>query len=188
GGAWLEIHCPGRSRRGPGRVRVHGRHHPHGGQRDRSAANHVTRPLQLAVIRRRADADDVASGGERVAGASSPSQSGPIPVNTASASSELRDLPVLLGGNPDTLKEWAARWEFSRDLGYVAVIVAGAGVYGAAMGYWRSPVQAGYNLVKFPLVILTTTLGNALINGMLAPLLGLDLRLRQSLMLVLMSF
>jgi len=109
-------------------------------------------------------------------------------VSTATASFELRDLPALLGGNPDTLREWAGRWDFRRALGYVAVIVAGAGVYGAAMGYWRSPVQACYNLVKFPLVILSTTLGNALINGMLAPLLGLDLRLRQSLMLVLMSF
>jgi hypothetical protein len=109
-------------------------------------------------------------------------------VSTATSNFEVRDLPVLLGGDPVTLKEWAARWDIRLALRYVAVIVAGAGLYGAAMGYWRSPVQAGYNLVKFPLVILTTTLGNALINGMLAPLLGLDLRLRQSLMLVLMSF
>jgi hypothetical protein len=96
-------------------------------------------------------------------------------------------MPVLLGGNPAALKDWA-HWEKSRVLGYVAVIFTGAGLYGAAMGYWRSPVQAGYNLIKFPLVILATTLGNALINGMLAPLLGLNLRFRQSLMLVLMSF
>ena len=97
-------------------------------------------------------------------------------------------MSVLLGGNPAALKDWAAHWEKSRVLGYVAVIFTGAGLYGAAMGYWRSPVQAGYNLIKFPLVILATTLGNALINGMLAPLLGLNLRFRQSVMLVLMSF
>jgi hypothetical protein len=109
-------------------------------------------------------------------------------MSTATANLQVRQLPVLLGGDPDSLKEWAARWELGRVLGYVAVIVAGAGLYGAAMGYWRSPVQAGYNLIKFPLVILATTLGNALLNGMLAPLLGLNLRFRQSLMLVLMSF
>src|SRR5437870_3391106 len=113
---------------------------------------------------------------------------GKDPVNTATANPPLRRLPVLLGGNPGLLKDWAARWETSRVLECVAVICAGAGLYGAAMGYWRSPVQAGYNVVKFPLVILTTTLGNALINGMLAPLLGLNLRFRQSFMLVLMSF
>jgi len=110
------------------------------------------------------------------------------PVSATSAGFQIRQIPTLLGGQPDALKVWAARWETGRVLGYVAMIFAGAGLYGAAMGYWRSPVQAGYNVVKFPLVILTTTLGNALINGMLAPLLGLNLGFRQSLMLVLMSF
>src|SRR5882762_8995876 len=109
-------------------------------------------------------------------------------MNASTANLQVRQIPVLLGGDPVSLKEWAERWELGRVLGYVAVIVAGAGLYGAAMGYWRSPVQAGYNLVKFPLVILATTLGNALLNGMLAPLFGLNLRFRQSLMLVLMSF
>jgi len=110
------------------------------------------------------------------------------PVSATPADFQMRQIPTLLGGQPDALKEWAARWETSRVLGYVALIFAGAGLYGAAMGYWRSPVQASYNVVKFPLVILTTTLGNALINGMLAPLLGLNLGFRQALMLVLMSF
>src|SRR5947209_2579238 len=110
------------------------------------------------------------------------------PVSATPADFQMRQIPTLLGGQPDALKEWAARWETSRVLGYVAMIFAGAGLYGAAMGYWRSPVQASYNVVKFPLVILTTTLGNALINGMLAPLLGLNLGFRQALMLVLMSF
>ena len=108
-------------------------------------------------------------------------------MSLATTNPKIGQLSVLLGGDPAALKD-SAPWEMSRVLGYVAVILIGAGVYGAAMGYWRLPVQAGYNLVKFPLVILATTLGNALINGMLAPLLGLNLRFRQSLMLVLMSF
>ncbi len=100
----------------------------------------------------------------------------------------IRQLPVLLGGEPAALKDWAAAGKPSQVLGYVAVIITGAGLYGAAMGYWRSPVQAGYNVIKFPLVILATTLGNALLNGMLAPLLGLNLGFRQSVMVVLISF
>jgi hypothetical protein len=109
-------------------------------------------------------------------------------VSELTANFQVRQFPVLLGGDPDALKDWAADWQMSRVFVCVSVIFAGAGLYGAAMGYWRSPVQAGYNLVKFPIVILATSLGNALINGMLAPLLGLNLRFRQSLMLVLLSF
>ena len=52
------------------------------------------------------------------------------------------------------------------------MVFLGAGPYGAAIGCWRSPVPAGYNLIKFPLVIVATALGNALRNGMLAPLPG----------------
>jgi hypothetical protein len=103
-------------------------------------------------------------------------------------SANVEQFPDLLRGDPDALKDWAHRWQGARVLGYVAVIFIGAGLYGAAMGWWRSPTQAGFNLIKFPLVILLITLGNALLNGMLAPLLGLNLRFRQSLMLVLMSF
>jgi hypothetical protein len=109
-------------------------------------------------------------------------------MNASTADLQARHIPALMGGNPDVLKHWAARWENGRALGCVAVICAGAGLYGAAMGYWRSPVQSGYNTVKFPLVVLATALGNALLNGMFAPLLGLNLRFRQSFMLVLMSF
>ena len=64
----------------------------------------------------------------------------------------------------------------------------GAGLYGAAMGWWRDPLQALYTGIKLPLVILLTTLGNALLNGMLAPLLGLNVTFRQSLGAILMSF
>src|SRR5206468_3138623 len=39
-----------------------------------------------------------------------------------------------------------------------------------------------------PLLILLTTLGTALLNGMLAPLLGLNIRFSQSLLAVLLSF
>lgn len=70
----------------------------------------------------------------------------------------------------------------------VVAIVVGAGSYGAAMGCWRDPLQALYTGIKLPLVILLTTLGNGLLNGMLAPLLGLNVTFRQSLTVVLISF
>jgi hypothetical protein len=56
------------------------------------------------------------------------------------------------------------------------------------MGSWREPMQALYTGIKLPLAILLTTLGNGLLNGMLAPLLGLNVTLRQSLALVLFGF
>jgi hypothetical protein len=45
-----------------------------------------------------------------------------------------------------------------------------------------------YVALKLPLLILLTTLGNGLLNGMLAPLLGLNITFRQSLAAVLVSF
>jgi len=83
-------------------------------------------------------------------------------------------------------------WVLERTAGLawfcVAAIVVGAGLFGAAMGSWREPVQALYTGIKLPLAILLTTLGNGLLNGMLAPLLGLNVTLRQSLVLVLFGF
>ena len=95
---------------------------------------------------------------------------------------------VLLRGEANTIAGWIEQRSARRALFYVAVIVVGAGLYGAAMGFWRSPLQSFYGGVKLPLVLLGTALGNGLLNGMLAPLLGLNLGFRQSLMAVLMSF
>src|SRR5207248_5932453 len=94
----------------------------------------------------------------------------------------------LLAADVAALRDWSARWEKRRGILWLAIICAGAGLYGAAMGCWRSPVQAAYVAVKFPMIILLTTLGNALLNAMLAPLLGLNITLKQSLLVMLMSF
>lgn len=97
-------------------------------------------------------------------------------------------LGVLLRGELDALFDWLAHWN-ARRLGFcLAVIFIGAGCYGAAMGFWRAPLQAFYVAVKFPLIILLTSLANALLNAMLAPLLGLNIGLRQSFLAVLISF
>ena len=70
----------------------------------------------------------------------------------------------------------------------VVVIVIGAGVYGAAMGWWRCGMQALYTGIKIPLAILLTALLNSLLNAILAPLLGLNLTYRQSFAVILMTF
>src|SRR5437870_2745967 len=98
------------------------------------------------------------------------------------------DVNVLLRGEPGPIGAWTDRWEARRLAICVSVIVTGAGLYGAAMGYWRAPQQALYVAIKFPLIILLTTLGNALLNAMLAPLLGLNIGLRQSFLVALFSF
>jgi len=95
---------------------------------------------------------------------------------------------TLLSGEAGALAGWTGKFESRRFAFHLGVIVVGAGAYGAAMGWWRDPVQGLYVGIKFPLIILLTTVDNALLNAMLAPLLGLNLTLRQSLLAVLMSF
>jgi hypothetical protein len=100
----------------------------------------------------------------------------------------LKAIPILLRGEPEPINGSIQRCTLRRILLYFGVIFAGAGVFGAAVGCWRGPVQAVYTAIKLPLILLLTTLGNALLNGMLAPLLGLNIGFRQSLVAILMSF
>jgi len=109
-----------------------------------------------------------------------PMSGGPRGWGTAEA-----DLRALCRGSD--LSGWlapgAGKWFFC-----LLAIVLGGALYGAALGLWRSPLQALYVSIKFPLLLLLTALGTALINGMLAQLLGLRMRLSASLLAVLMSF
>jgi hypothetical protein len=98
------------------------------------------------------------------------------------------DISVLLRGEPESLQSWTANVDTRRLAFCLAVIVVGAGLYGAAMGWWRDPQQGLYVAIKFPLIILLTSLGNAALNSMLAPLLGVNLSPRQCFMAILMSF
>lgn len=100
----------------------------------------------------------------------------------------LISIPVLLRGETQTISHWVRRTEVARILLFIGVIIIGSASYGAAMGVWRDTLQGYYTAAKFPLVVLVTTMGNALLNGMLAPLLGLKIGFRQSLLVILMSF
>ncbi len=95
---------------------------------------------------------------------------------------------VLLRGETQFLRAWSDTWSRDRLALSSVVIVIGAGLYGAAMGCWRAPLAAWFVAIKLPLIILLTAVGNALLNAMLAPLLGLNLRFRQSFLAILTSF
>ena len=100
----------------------------------------------------------------------------------------LKAVDYFLRAEPAGLGAWLTR-QGSRLVWFCLIaVVAGAGLYGAVMGYWRAPLQALYVAIKLPLLILLTTLGNGLLNGMLAPLLGMNITFRQSLTAVLVSF
>lgn len=71
---------------------------------------------------------------------------------------------------------------------YAAVIALGAGLYGATIGLWRAPLQALFSAMKFPALVFLTTLGNALLNGMIAQLMGLRISFRCASMSIAASF
>jgi len=95
---------------------------------------------------------------------------------------------ALLRGEVAALTAWTAQWRVSQFARDVLLIVVGAGLFGAALGSWRDPWQALYAGIKLPLIMLLTGAGNALLNVMLAPLLGLRIAFRQSFLAILASF
>ncbi len=97
------------------------------------------------------------------------------------------EIATLLRGETKAISAWSENWNALRFAWHVIIIILGAGSYGAAMGWWRDPQQSFYVALKFPLIILLTTFGNALLNAMLAPLLGLNIPFRQSFSAVVMS-
>lgn len=69
-----------------------------------------------------------------------------------------------------------------------AIIIAGCGLYGGAIGTWRDPMMGLFVGIKFPLLIFLTLIVNGLINGMLAMVIGSGLGFRQTIQCQLMSF
>jgi hypothetical protein len=109
-------------------------------------------------------------------------------MQSQSAKLRRRELGVLLRGEVESLQSWSAQWNARRVVWQISVIIAGAGMFGAAVGWWRDPRQALYTAIKFPLIMLLTAGGNSMLNAMLAPLLGLNIPFRQSVQAILMSF
>lgn len=95
---------------------------------------------------------------------------------------------VLLRGDVGRLVPWIVGGGVVRWWVLVGIVVLGTGAYGAAVGSWRGEWQPLYTAVKLPAILLLTAAGNALLNGLLAPLLGVPLTLRQSSFAILSSF
>ena len=96
-------------------------------------------------------------------------------------------IPTLLRGEPEPLRGWLEGVRVRRFVLCVLAIMAGAALYGASIGSWRSPKQALFTAIKFPLVLLVTSAGNAMLNALLAPLLGVALDFRQAVLAILIS-
>jgi hypothetical protein len=99
-----------------------------------------------------------------------------------------RQLSALLRGGPDELSAWLGEPGIRWGATCVLTTLIGSGLYGLTVGLWRAPLQSLYTALKFPLLIFLTCAGNALLNGMLAQLLGSGLSFRQTSLAILMSF
>src|SRR5947209_2979533 len=98
------------------------------------------------------------------------------------------DLKALLRGDVELIAG-ALKTSTGRSFaGYCSIILIGSALYGSTLGIWRAPLQASYTAIKFPSLIFLTCAGNAVLNGMLAQLLGSGLTFKQTSMAILMSF
>ena len=97
-------------------------------------------------------------------------------------------LKLLLRGDADRVAESVSRAGFESVAQFCLIILIGAGLYGATLGLWRGSLQAFYTAIKFPLLIFLTCVGNAVVNGMLAQILGSGLSFKQTSLAILMSF
>lgn len=97
-------------------------------------------------------------------------------------------LKNLLGGSASRLAAGLQEPGLAEPLFSAACIVLGGGFYGYTVGQWHAPLQAGYTAVKFPLLVFLTCGANAVLNGMLAQVLGLNLSFRQTTQSILLSF
>lgn len=100
----------------------------------------------------------------------------------------LQRLVTLCRGDSERIAPWLDEREPRWLLTCIVTIAAGCALYGGVVGLWRAPLQAVYTAFKMPLLIFLTCGGNALLNGLLAQVLGSGLSFRQTSLAILMSF
>ena len=100
----------------------------------------------------------------------------------------LRRLVILCRGDSERIAPWLDERNPRWPLTCMVTIAAGCALYGGVVGLWRAPLQAVYTAIKMPLLIFLTCGGNALLNGLLAQVLGSGLSFRQTSLAILMSF
>ncbi|MBN1675703.1 MAG: hypothetical protein JXR37_31965 [Kiritimatiellae bacterium] len=97
-------------------------------------------------------------------------------------------LGVLCRGRSGDIGQWLRddRWTW---LGFCFLVVTiGCAFYGATIGVWRGALQALYAGIKLPLLICLTTILTALLNWMLALVLGARFTFRQVLLALFMGY
>ncbi|MDF7800369.1 hypothetical protein P4C99_12905 [Pontiellaceae bacterium B1224] len=100
----------------------------------------------------------------------------------------LTRLPVLCRGDSSAISGWLDEQSW-RWIAFCGLTIAlGSGLYGATIGLWRAELMALYVAIKFPLLIFLTTFCNALLNWMLALMIGAGITFRQTLLAQLMGF
>lgn len=100
----------------------------------------------------------------------------------------IADLRTMLRGDEGQLSNWLRKPTLRSLTGYCLIIACGTALYGFTLGLWRAPLQSFYTAIKFPSLIFLTCAGNAVINGMLAQILGSGLSFKQTSLAILMSF
>lgn len=71
---------------------------------------------------------------------------------------------------------------------WLMVVGVGGASYGASIGMWRAPEQAGWVALKMPVLIGLTLGMNGVFNGMMAAVLGTGLGFRQTMVAIGQSF
>jgi hypothetical protein len=97
-------------------------------------------------------------------------------------------LIILCRGDTEQIVRWLDEHDWRWLISCVVTIALGCAIYGGVAGLWRAPSQAVYTGVKMPLLIFLTCGANALLNGLLAQVLGSGLSFRQTSLSILMSF
>jgi hypothetical protein len=97
-------------------------------------------------------------------------------------------IKALLRGDPERIRFSLKEPTFSSLAQNSLIILIGSSVYGFTVGLWRAPLQSVFTAIKFPLLIFLTCIGNGVLNGMLAQVLGSGLSFRQTAFAILMSF
>jgi hypothetical protein len=90
------------------------------------------------------------------------------------ASAVVDRFALVLGHQEDLLLDIAERRQLVQHWATLAgVMVAGSSVYGAVLGYWRSPQMGAYAAIKLPLLLASTSLVTMTFNWIIAVALGI---------------
>lgn len=97
-------------------------------------------------------------------------------------------IPALCRGDQGLIDRWMEQSPAFILCRTLPLIILGCGSYGLSMGLWQGWEMASYAGIKFPLVVIATLAVNAMINGMLAMVLGSGISMRQSMQFLFTAF